>query len=101
MAPDNSTMQQPPEIPPEQSLITYPCRFPIKVMGANTTEFVSAMVVIARSFEPAFDDDSLEHRPSRAGNYLGLTVSIEVTSREQLDEVYRTLTSHPLVKYVL
>lgn len=94
-------MQTPPDIPPEQSLIEYPCRFPIKVMGANTTEFVSAMVLIARAFEPGFDEASLEHRPSRAGNYLGLTVSIHVTSREQLDEVYRTLTTHPLVKYVL
>lgn len=94
-------MQQLPEIPPEQSLISYPCRFPIKVMGANTAEFVSAMVVVARTFEPAFDEASLERRPSRAGNYLGLTVSIEVVSREQLDEVYRALTSHPMVKYVL
>lgn len=94
-------MQQPREIPPEQSLIEYPCRFPIKVMGANTTEFVSAMVIIAQSFEPGFDETSLEHRPSRAGNYLGLTIAIHVTCREQLDEVYRTLTTHPLVKYVL
>jgi len=94
-------MQTPSDIPPEQSLIEYPCRFPIKVMGANTAEFLSAMVVIARAFEPGFDESSLEHRPSRAGNYLGLTISIHVTSREQLDEVYRTLTTHPLVKYVL
>jgi len=94
-------MQTPSDIPPEQSLIEYPCRFPIKVMGANNAEFVSAMVVIARAFEPGFDEASLEHRPSRAGNYLGLTISIHVSSREQLDEVYRTLTTHPLVKYVL
>lgn len=94
-------MQTPPDIPPEQSLIEYPCRFPIKVMGANTTEFVSSMVMIAEAFEPGFDKASLEHRPSRAGNYLGLTISIHVSSREQLDEVYRTLTTHPLVKYVL
>ncbi|MEZ5646202.1 MAG: DUF493 family protein [Burkholderiaceae bacterium] len=94
-------MSMPPDIPPEQSLIEYPCRFPIKVMGANTAEFVSAMLVIARAFEPEFDEASLEHRPSRAGNYLGLTISIFVTDREQLDEVYRTLTTHELVKYVL
>jgi putative lipoic acid-binding regulatory protein len=43
----------------------------------------------------------LEKRPSRAGNYIGLTVSIHVQNREQLDEIYRTLTTHPLVKYVL
>lgn len=93
-------MQQ-PHIPPEQSLIEYPVRFPIKVMGLNNDAFVEAMLAIAESFEPGFDEAWLERRPSRAGNYLGLTISIHVTSREHLDDVYRALTSHALVKYVL
>ncbi len=89
------------EIPPEQSLIQYPCRFPIKVMGANTTEFINTMTQVAQGFEPSFNASHIEQRPSRAGNYMGLTLSIEVHNREQLDEVYRALTKHPLVKYVL
>lgn len=89
------------EIPPEQSLIQYPCRFPIKVMGANTAEFISTMTAVAQGFEPGFNASHIEQRPSRAGNYMGLTLSIEVHNREQLDEVYRALTKHPLVKYVL
>lgn len=94
-------MNAPQAIPTEQSLITYPCHFPIKVMGANVEGYVSAMVHVARSFDPDFDPDSVEHRHSKAGNYLGLTLKVYVTSREQLDEVYRTLTGHPLVKVVL
>jgi putative lipoic acid-binding regulatory protein len=43
----------------------------------------------------------LERRPSKAGNYLGLTVTITATSRQQLDELYRTLSTHPMVKVVL
>lgn len=89
------------EIPPEQSLIQYPCRFPIKVMGANTAEFIRTMTAVAQGFEPGFNESHIEQRPSRAGNYMGLTLSIEVHNREQLDEVYRALTQHPLVKYVL
>lgn len=89
------------DIPPEQSLIEYPCRFPIKVMGAHSEEFIAAMIIIAKAFEPGFDHSTVERRPSKAGNYVGLTLSIHVTSREQLDEIYRTLTSHPLVKYTL
>lgn len=88
-------------IPPEQSLIEYPCRFPIKVMGANVDGYVQAMVTVARAFDPGFDETSIEQRPSKAGNYLGLTLSVYVTSRDQLDEVYRTLTTHPMVKVVL
>lgn len=94
-------MEFPPEIPPEQSLITYPSDFPIKVMGANVEGFADAMVHVARAFDENFDHRTIEHRPSKAGNYLGLTVAVRVTSREQLDEVYRTLTSHPMVKVVL
>ena len=36
-----------------------------------------------------------------ANNYLGLTVTIQATSRAQLDEIYRTLSTHPLVRVVL
>jgi putative lipoic acid-binding regulatory protein len=94
-------MITPPEIPPEQSLIEYPCHFPIKVMGAQVDGYEAAMVHIARSFDPSFDAGTIERRPSKAGNYLGLTLSVYVTNREQLDELYRTLTTHPMVKVVL
>lgn len=86
---------------PEPSLIEYPCRFPIKVMGPNSSDFVEAITTLAQGVEPDFGDAHLERRPSRAGNYLGLTVSVWVNNREQLDGLYRALTSHPLVKYVL
>ncbi len=94
-------MQQPRNIPPEQSLIEYPCHFPIKVMGANVDGYVTALTHVARSFDPTFDATTIELRPSKAGNYLGVTLSVYVTSREQLDELYRTLTTHPMVKVVL
>jgi uncharacterized protein len=85
----------------QKSLIEYPSRFPIKVMGAKADGFVEAITVIARQFDPAFDANSIELRDSRAGNYLGVTVTVTVTSREQLDELYRTLSTHPMVKVVL
>jgi hypothetical protein len=89
------------EIPPEQSLIEYPSAFPIKVMGAQVEGFVDAMVSVARQFDPAFDAASVEQRPSSGGKYLGLTLTVTATSREQLDELYRTLSTHPMVKVVL
>ena len=88
-------------IPPEQSLIEYPCHFPIKVMGAHVEGFSAAMASVACRFDPGFDPTTIEHRPSKAGNYLGLTLSVYVTSRDQLDELYRSLSSHPMVKVVL
>ncbi len=83
------------------SLIEYPSRFPIKVMGANAEGFVHAMTTIAHQFDPTFDAATVELRDSKAGNYLGVTLTITATSREQLDELYRTLSTHPMVKVVL
>jgi uncharacterized protein len=85
----------------QKSLIEYPSAFPIKVMGARAEGFVEAIVAVARQFDPGFDPDTVETRPSRAGNYLGITITVTATSRAQLDELYRTLTSHPMVKVVL
>ena len=89
------------EIPPEQSLIQYPSQFPIKVMGANVEGFAQAVVMVAQQFDPGFDAESIETRPSKAGKYLSVTITITATSREQLDELYRTLSTHPMVKVVL
>ena len=86
---------------PDKSLIEYPSQFPIKVMGAKAEGFVNAVTQIARQFDPAFDASTIELRDSRAGKYLGITITITATSREQLDELYRTLSTHPMVKVVL
>ena len=96
-----------PELPdvagvaPARSLIDYPSAFPIKVMGIHGEEFEAAVTAVAQQFDPAFDASTVERRPSKGGNYLGLTLTITATSREQLDELYRTLSKHPLVKVVL
>ena len=98
-------MNQPPTQRPEpsraDSLIEYPSRFPIKVMGVKAEGFVHAITMVARQFDPDFDAATIELRESKGGNYLGVTITITATSREQLDELYRTLTSHPMVKVVL
>ena len=89
------------DIPPEQSLIEYPSAFPIKVMGLNVDGFVHAMTTVAEQFDPAFDATTVELRPSKGDKYLGVTLNVTATSREQLDELYRTLSTHPMVKIVL
>lgn len=92
----------PPSVDPRKdSLIEYPSKFPIKVMGAKVEGFVNAITTIARQFDPEFDASTVELRDSSSGNYLGITITINATSRQQLDDLYRALTSHPMVKVVL
>jgi putative lipoic acid-binding regulatory protein len=87
--------------PAQTSLIEYPSAFPIKVMGLNVDGFADAMLQLADRFDPSFDPASVELRPSKGNKYLGVTLNITATSREQLDELYRTLSTHPMVKVVL
>lgn len=98
-----SASQTPPagNDPRKDSLIEYPCRFPIKVMGAMADGFADALAEVAREFDPGFDAATMELRPSKGGNYLGVTLTITATSRDQLDNLYRALTGHPMVKIVL
>ena len=87
--------------PPEQSLIEYPSAFPIKVMGPHVDGFTESVVALAKQFDPGFDGATVEARASKAGNYLALTLTITATSREQLDGLYRSLSTHPMVRFVL
>ena len=86
---------------PDSSLISYPCLFPIKVMGLQVEGMVQAVTHIASQFDPVFDASTVELRESKGGKYLGVTITVTATSREQLDEIYRTLSTHPMVKIVL
>jgi putative lipoic acid-binding regulatory protein len=85
----------------QESLLAFPCEFPLKIMGAAHDDFAQAIVMVVRTHAPDFDPATVEMRASGKGNYLALTCTIRAQSREQLDNLYRDLTSHPYVKIVL
>ena len=86
---------------PEESLLKFPTEFPIKVMGRTQDGFAQAIVMVVQKHAPDFDPATLEMRASSAGKYLSLTCTVHATSRDQLDNLYRELTSHPMVAMVL
>ncbi len=85
----------------QDSLIGFPCDFPIKVMGASVPDFSRSIGASIKEIVPEFDPESIGSRKSSAGTYTALSVTVHVTSRAQLDSIYLMLTSHPLVKVVL
>ena len=85
----------------EQSLLKFPCDFPIKVMGQRQDGFAQTVLEVVLRHAPDFDAAAMEMRPSTKGNYLSLTCTFRAVSREQLDALYRELSAHPLVKVVL
>lgn len=87
--------------PPADSLIEYPCPFPIKIMGRRDDDFAQAVLAVVRRHDPEFDGATMEMRLSKGGAYLSLTCTVTAVSRQQLDALYQDLTDHPLVKIVL
>jgi uncharacterized protein len=85
----------------EESLLDFPCDFPIKVMGRMAPGFAEEIVCVVKKFAPDFDESTIEMRPSRKRSYLSLTCVIPATSREQLDGLYKELCDHPQVVMVL
>ncbi|MGA7181658.1 MAG: DUF493 domain-containing protein [Thiobacillaceae bacterium] len=85
----------------DDSLLEFPCDFPLKIMGAARDDFAQALVAVVRAHAPDFNPASVAIRASGKGNYLALTCTIRAQSREQLDKLYRDLTRHPYVKIVL
>jgi putative lipoic acid-binding regulatory protein len=86
--------------PPQASLLEFPCAFPLKIMGAMHVDFAQTILVVVQAHAPDFDATTMEMRPSRQGNYLSLTCTINATSQVQLDALYLALTQHPMVKMV-
>ena len=85
----------------QETLVEFPCDFPIKVMGETRDEFAQTIIDVIRIHDSDFDATKVEMRASSAGKYLSLTCTVYVTSKPQLDGIYRALTAHPMVKFVL
>ncbi len=83
------------------SLIEYPSEFPIKIMGHTKAGFAQNVLEIVKRHAPDFDAATMEMKASKQGKYLSITCTINATSREQLDTLYRELCDHPTVVMVL
>jgi putative lipoic acid-binding regulatory protein len=85
----------------DETLLEFPCDFPLKIMGAAKDDFATTVCAVVVKHAPDFDAASVEMRASSGGKYVSLTCTVRATSKAQLDALYRELTSHPLVKVVL
>ena len=85
----------------EETLFEFPCQFPIKAMGKADVELDLLVAEIVRRHAPSMTEDAVTSRPSKDGNFMGITVIIEATSKQQLDAIYQELTDHPHVLMAL
>lgn len=85
----------------KDTLLEFPCEFPLKVMGKAEDKLAQVVVEIVTRHAPDFDSTTMEMRASSGGNYLSFTCTVIATSKPQLDALYTELSSHPLVKVAL
>lgn len=89
------------DIEERDALIDFPCDFDIKAMGLTSPEFDATVVAIVSEHLDNIKDAAIKTKQSSGGKYTSLTITVYVKSQVQLDTIYRALTSHDLIKYVL
>ena len=84
----------------QKPLIAFPTHFDLKIMGAAHPDFASEILKTIQQHAPNTTEQHVKIRPSSKGNYLGATVTVYAENQEHLDNIYRAVTSHPMVKVV-
>ena len=82
-------------------LLEFPCDFPLKIMGEDTEEFHLTIREIVQRHAPDVEEAAFAKRLSAKGRYVSITVTVNAQSREQLDNLYREITSCSLVKWAI
>lgn len=85
----------------ESTLFEFPCDFPLKVMGQHSDEFQDQVLSIVERHVGSLDPARIQHRSSKDRRYVSVTFTLRAESKEQLDNLYRDLTSCKSVLYVL
>lgn len=86
---------------PQETLLSFPCDFPVKIMGKMEDGFADAMLEVVLRHAPDFDAAGVAMKASSSNKYLSLTCTINATSKQQLDDLYREISRHPLVLMAL
>eukprot|EP00591_Stephanopyxis_turris_P005830 CAMPEP_0195515186 /NCGR_PEP_ID=MMETSP0794_2-20130614/6346_1 /TAXON_ID=515487 /ORGANISM="Stephanopyxis turris, Strain CCMP 815" /LENGTH=225 /DNA_ID=CAMNT_0040643577 /DNA_START=238 /DNA_END=915 /DNA_ORIENTATION=- len=81
-----------------EALIEYPCKFQVKIVGANEGSFATEMVaLVAESCKVEAADVAWKERKN--GKWTSVTVSAPVESAEMLYELYENIDRDPRVKF--
>lgn len=78
----------------DETLIEFPCDFPVKMMGRDTPEFHATARALVEKHTGPLDADAIQTAVSRNGNFVSVTVTVSAQSQQQLDDIYREITSH-------
>lgn len=84
-----------------RALMQFPSPFRLRVFGLDADDFAVFVLLLVRRHVPELNEDSIDSKPSHGGKYLAVRVSFTAESREQLDAIYRELSGHERVLFIL
>ena len=84
-----------------ETLLEFPCDFPVKAMGLACDELEIAVIEIINRHVEYLAEDALKMKPSKTGKYTAITITITASSKQQLDAIYIDLTACEYVAYAL
>jgi putative lipoic acid-binding regulatory protein len=85
----------------EETLLVFPCVFPVKAMGRVDVQIESIVIEIIQRHSPDTLEQAFTSRLSKDGNYISITAQVSAVSKQQLDAIYQELSTHPLVLFAL
>ena len=84
-----------------KSLIEFPARLPIKVIGRNQGAFQKAVEKIVAARIARKDVLDIAEKPSKNARFLSITITARFSDKAAIDKVYEALTREPEVMMAL
>lgn len=78
----------------DESLLEFPCAFPIKMMGRDTPEFRQTVRELVEKHTGPLDDAAIQNALSKNGRFVSVTITVSAESQQQLDDIYRDVSAH-------
>ncbi len=78
----------------DETLLEFPCNFPIKIMGRDTPEFHVTARELVEKYTGPLDDSAIQSAVSRKGRFVSITLTVTAQSQQQLDDIYREVTDN-------
>jgi len=85
----------------DEDALKFPCRFPIKVMGKNSSGMQEIALALVSEHVANIEAGDIQSRPSRNGRFVSVTITVTAESQQQLDAIYQSLTDHEAVLFAL
>ena len=85
----------------KETLIEFPCDFPIKAIGKNSVQFVDEVKALSKKYFPNIKEHDINTQESANKNFISITLVVHAEDKPTLDNLYTELSQLNDVKMVL